>query len=108
MLAESFERAEGFDCQAYMMAQYTNAISSLQIEVEFQSTLFTVQQKIPASYGQLSPTATGVLFQSHYDDIAGMARYLMTLNLPFIVHRPTELREALLCLAEQMTQIATT
>jgi len=106
-LAEPFERAEGFDCQAYMLAQYTNAQSSLQIEVEFQAPLFTVQQKIPASYGQLSVTATGVLFQSQYDDIASMARYLMALNLPFIVHHPSELREALLRLAEQMTQIAT-
>ncbi len=105
-LAEPFERAEGFDCQAYMLAQYTNAQSSLQIEVEFQAPLFTVQQKIPASYGQLSVTATGVLFQSQYDDIASMARYLMALNLPFIVHHPSELREALLRLAEQMTQIA--
>ncbi len=31
----------------------------------------------------------------------------MALNLPFIVHHPSELREALLRLAEQMTQIAT-
>jgi hypothetical protein len=37
-----------------------------------------------------------------------MARYLMSLNLPFVIHHPTELREALLRLAEQMVQIATT
>ncbi len=35
-----------------------------------------------------------------------MARYLMALNLPFVIHKPPELREALLRLAEQMTQIA--
>jgi hypothetical protein len=31
----------------------------------------------------------------------------MALNLPFVIHHPPELREALLHLAEQMVQIAT-
>jgi hypothetical protein len=31
----------------------------------------------------------------------------MSLNLPFVIHHPPELREALLRLAEQMVQIAT-
>jgi len=106
MLAEPFERPEGFDCRAYMAEQYTNAPDRLEIAVEFQAALFTVQQKIPASYGQLSTTATGVLFQAQYGDIAGMARYLVTLNLPFVIHRPLELREALRQLGEQMIQIA--
>jgi len=35
-----------------------------------------------------------------------MARYLMALNLPFIVLRPMALREALLRLGERMVQIA--
>jgi predicted DNA-binding transcriptional regulator YafY len=108
VLAESFERTEGFDCRAYMQAKYANAPDALQTEVEFQAPLFTVQQKIPASYGKLSTTATGVLFQCQYTDLASMARYLMALNLPFTVQKPPELREALLYLAKQITQIATT
>jgi len=36
-----------------------------------------------------------------------MARYLMARNLPFVIHQPPELRDALLRLAEQMVQIAT-
>ena len=55
----------------------------------------------------LTATPTGTLFQGQYDDMAGMARYLMALNLPFVIHHPPELREALLRLAEQMVQIAT-
>lgn len=108
VLAESFVKAEDFDCQAYMIEQHAKkASASWQIEVEFQAALFTVQQKIPTSYGSLTDTPTGVLFQSQYEDIDGMARYLMMLNLPFIVHQPPELREALLRLAEQMVQSAT-
>jgi predicted DNA-binding transcriptional regulator YafY len=104
-LEDSFERPEEFDWRAYVMMP--NA-AQWQIEVEFQAPLYTVQQMIPSSYGTLTATSTGVLFHSQYDDIAGMARYLMSLNLPFVIHHPLELREALLKLAEQMVQIAHT
>jgi len=107
VLAEAFERAEEFDCRAYVMKRYGESSARWQIEVEFQAALYTVQQKIPASYGRLSATPTGVLFQSHVDDLEGQARYLMSLNLPFVIHRPPQLRETLLHLAEQMVQIAT-
>lgn len=108
VLTESFTRDEDFDCRAYVSAQYAQAPGGFEIEVEFQADLYTVQQKIPASYGTLTSTPTGVLFQCQYESITGMARYLIGLGFPFVIHRPTELREALLQLAEQMTQIAHT
>ena len=107
-LEEPFERPEDFDCRTYVMEQNSRKAARRDIEVEFQAPLYTVQQKIPASYGSLTATPTGVLFQCQYDDLAGMARYLMSLNLPFVIRHPPELREALLRLAEQMVQIATT
>jgi predicted DNA-binding transcriptional regulator YafY len=107
-LAEAFERAEDFDCQTYIMERYSGAEGGFHIEVEFQAELSAVQEKIPASYGTLTATPTGVLLQTQYEDLADMARYLMVLNLPFVVHEPPELREALLRLAEQMVQMART
>jgi hypothetical protein len=53
-----------------------------------------------------SATLEGTLFERDTDDLAAMARYLMALKLPFVIHEPPVLREALLHLAEQMTQIA--
>jgi predicted DNA-binding transcriptional regulator YafY len=107
LLTESFERAENFDYQAYLKEQYSEASGGYHIEVEFQAPFYTVQQKIPSSFGQLSATPTGTLFQSQYEDIIGTARYLVALDLPFVVHDPPELREALLHLAERITQAAT-
>ncbi|MGH2495227.1 MAG: helix-turn-helix transcriptional regulator [Ktedonobacteraceae bacterium] len=104
-LTEPFERPENFDCRAYVMDQTSER---WHIEVEFQAALYTVQQKIPSSYGSLTDTPTGVLFQCQYENVDSMARYLMSLNLPFVIHNPPELREALLRLAEQMVQIAKT
>lgn len=106
-LAEPFERAEDFDCRAYIMERYSGVTGGFQIEVEFQAELSAVQQKIPASYGTLTPTPTGVLLQTQYEDLADMTRYLVVLNLPFVVHNPPELREELLRLAEKMTRMAT-
>jgi predicted DNA-binding transcriptional regulator YafY len=106
LLAETFARKEDFDCHAYVLEHLGKVSSRWQIEVEFHAALPTVQQKIPASYGSLTATPEGVLFQGQYGDIASTARYLIGLNLPFVVHQPPELREALLQLAEQVIQSA--
>jgi predicted DNA-binding transcriptional regulator YafY len=105
-LTDSFERAEDFDYEAYIREQYSSASARWHVEVEFQAALYTVQQKIPASYGTLTATPTGVLLTGQYDNIDSIARYLVALELPFVVHRPTELREALLRLADQISRIA--
>ena len=107
LLEELFERPENFDCRAYVLAQNSGKAARWHIEVEFQAALYTMQQKIPASYGTLTATPTGVLFQCEYDDLPSHARYLMSLTLPFVIRHPPELREALLRLAEQMVQFAT-
>jgi len=104
ILSETFEKGQDFDFEEFMREKYS--ASGPQIEVEFQADMSAVQQRISTLYGTLTPTATGVLLQEQYDDMEGMARYLMALNLPFIIHRPPELREALLRLGERMVQIA--
>ncbi|HEX6552222.1 MAG TPA: YafY family protein [Ktedonobacteraceae bacterium] len=105
ILSETFEKAENFDFVAYVKEQFNTA--GMHMEVEFQGELSTVQQKIPTLYGTLTQTPTGVLLQEQYDDVESMARYLMSLNLPFVIHHPPELREALLRLGERMVQLAT-
>src|SRR5262249_13023372 len=106
-LEEIFVRDEDFDCEAYVNKHLISVPQKWQIEVEFQATLHEVKRKIPGSYGRLSETPTGVLFQYHYDNLQMVARYLMGLDLPFVIHQPPELRDALLSLAERMRQIAT-
>jgi len=105
VLSETFEKVQNFDYAGFMQEKYI--ASGIHIEVEFQADMSTVQQKISTLYGTLTPTDTGVLLREQYDDMESMARYLMALDLPFIVHRPLELREALLRLGERMVQIAT-
>jgi predicted DNA-binding transcriptional regulator YafY len=106
VLEETFTRVEDFDVQAYMREHLGKVSSRWQIEVEFQAALYTVQQKIPTGYGTFTETPTGVLFQTEHGDVADVARFLVTRNLPFVVHEPPELRAELLLLAERITRSA--
>jgi predicted DNA-binding transcriptional regulator YafY len=107
LLPDTFTRDETFDYRAYVLKHMAYVPPRWSIEVEFQAELHLVQHKIPSSYGQLIPTSTGVLFQTHHVHLPTMARYLVGLDLPFVVHQPPELRTALQHLAEQIMQIAT-
>lgn len=104
VLSETFEKSEEFDFKGFMKKEYSS--SGTPIEVEFQAALPIVQQKIATLYGTLTATNETTLLKDYYDDVESMARYLMGLNIPFVVHQPPELRQALLRLGEQMIQIA--
>ncbi len=106
-LEEHFERDERFDCEAFVREHVGKLSERWAIEVLFEAPLERVRQKIPASFGTLTPTDEGVLFQSRYGDLGQTARYLVALNLPFVVREPPELREALLELAQQIVRGAT-
>jgi predicted DNA-binding transcriptional regulator YafY len=106
VLDASFERPAGFDCRTYVIDRFTQKLVRWRIAVEFQAPLYTVQQRIPASYGQLSATPHGTLFESDVENLDGQARYLVSLNLPFVVLYPPELRDALRRLADQIVEIA--
>jgi predicted DNA-binding transcriptional regulator YafY len=106
VLAETFVRAEDFDLQTYVHEQLGRTTSRHRIQVVFHAPLYAVQQKIHSGYGTLTETPDGVLFETDHGDVAGVARYLITRNLPFEVREPAELREELLRIAEQITRSA--
>lgn len=103
-LADTFQRADDFDVQAYMQALLSASTPQYQIRVEFLAPLPTVMPKVPPAYGTLSEMANGTLFQSEYGDLADVARFLVSRNLPYVVHSPPELRAELRRLAAQIMQ----
>jgi predicted DNA-binding transcriptional regulator YafY len=108
LLPDIFSPATDFDYRAYVLERLATIPAQWTIEVEFQAELHIVKQKIPLTHGNLTTTPTGVLFQSHHNHLPTMARYLMGLDLPFTIHQPPELCDALAQLAEEMVQIART
>ena len=106
VLPDTFTPTTDFDCRAYVIERLATIPARWIIEVEFQAELHIVKQKIPLTHGNLTTTPTGVLFQSHHNHLPTMARYLIGLDLPFVIHNPPELRDTLLQLAEELVQIA--
>lgn len=105
-LTETFTRPDDFDCLDYVVKHLTSIPNKWSVEVEFQAELYTVQQKIPSTTGILTKTETGALLQTHHNDLIAMARYLVSLDIPFIIHSPVELRTAMTQLAQQIVQMA--
>lgn len=103
MQTETFSRAPAFDAEAYLREHLARTTVTWQLKVEFYAPLYTVQQKVPASFGTWTETPTGVLFEAQHGDVADAARFLATRNLPFTVHGPPELRAELLQIAERIT-----
>ncbi|GHO46863.1 helix-turn-helix transcriptional regulator [Ktedonospora formicarum] len=108
LLKTTFTRDEDFDCQEFVVKRLDTIPALWQIEIEFHAELYTVRHKIPTSHGKLSETSSGVLFQTHHSHLPEMARYLMSLNIPFVIRQPPELRDALRELALHMSSIADT
>lgn len=106
MLPETFSRDESFDVQSYLREHLGKVSTRWKIAVEFQASLYAVQQKIPSEYGTVTESSNGVLFQTEHGDLADVARFLMMCNLPFLVLDPPELRAELLQLAERITRSA--
>lgn len=103
----TFIPKQDFDYQAYIIERLGTIPNRWSVTIEFQAALHEVQHKIPSTHGTLTETTHGVLFQSHHVHLPSLARYLVGLDLPFVVHEPAELRTALLELAADITRIAT-
>ena len=105
VLEETFEKARDFDYEAFIKETHKKR-ATFTVEVEFQADFDFVRQSISTLYGTLTPTATGALLREESEDLEMVARYLMALNLPFVVHQPPELRTTLRRLGERLVPMA--
>ena len=102
---ETFTRPDDFDCQAFLANQMSRADSTYAVAIQFDAPLDIVRHRIPEHYGVLSGRASGALFETRYDDLEGLAHFLITLKLPFVVLQPQELKIVLQGIARQLMAI---
>ena len=113
LTSESFLRPASFEALAAVQRALASVPRVWQIEVWLQTTLEEAQRTVPLSKGHFAEVNQGVLIRCEVDDLPWMARVLAGLGIPFIIHRPPELRTVmrqyaleLLSSAQQLEQEA--
>jgi hypothetical protein len=75
-------------------------------EVLLETTLEEARRRIPPGAALVEQTEGGVLLRTHVDRLDWLARMLLTLECPFVIRRPAELREALRRVAAEAAALA--
>jgi predicted DNA-binding transcriptional regulator YafY len=97
----------GFDAVAHVTTALARAPYTHAVEVLLETDLAHARRRIPATVGELAPTADGVLLRARANSLPGMAQLLAGLGCPFTVLTPDALRAAVADLAARLTGYAT-
>ncbi|HEU5100976.1 MAG TPA: WYL domain-containing protein, partial [Roseiflexaceae bacterium] len=102
----TFDRPAEFDSLRYVLDSLATAPWGWEVEVLLETTLEDALRRIPAGTAVVEPTPAGVLVRSNVDRLDWMASRLLSLDCPFVIRRPPELRDALRRLARYAATLA--
>jgi predicted DNA-binding transcriptional regulator YafY len=105
-LAETFAPPPDFDPYAYVARAMAAYPGRWRVSLLLRMPLAEAQRSTLAAYGTLTPTAEGVRYEGRFEDLDGLARWLILLRHPFTIHEPPELRDALRALAREVAAVA--
>ena len=106
-LDEAFELPPGFDTpQGVLEALADMREDRWSVEVLLETTVGEARGELPKMGVSLEETPEGVVMHSSTSDLGWMARVLAGLSFPFVIRRPSELRESLRCLAAEVAALA--
>ncbi|MFD4830943.1 helix-turn-helix transcriptional regulator [Streptomyces uncialis] len=104
--ADSFTAPVGFDPVAHLTSTLAQGPYRWQVEVTIHGPLDEITRRLPRSAVTLTAQPTGVLMHARAERLDGMAHMLASLEWPFTIHHPDELRQSLKDLAAQLTAAA--
>jgi predicted DNA-binding transcriptional regulator YafY len=106
-LDEAFELPPGFDTpQGVLEALADMREDRWSVEVLLETTVGEASGQLPKMGVSLEETPEGVVMRSSTSDLGWMARVLAGLSFPFVIRRPSELRESLRRLATEIAALA--
>src|SRR5262249_36578522 len=91
-LHETFPAPEDFSALSAVQQALASVPNAWQIEVCLQTTLEKALRQSSLSSAYFEETPNGVLVRGDAADLLWAARRLAALDVPFIIHRPLELR----------------
>lgn len=103
---DHFTAPDGFDPVAHLTSTLAQGPYRWQVEVLIHGPLGEIARRLPRSAVMLTAQSTGVLMRAREERLDGMAHLLASLEWPFTIHAPDELRQALKNLADQLTAAA--
>ncbi|MBT2385541.1 YafY family protein [Streptomyces sp. ISL-11] len=104
--ARHFTAPDGFDPVAHLTSTLAQGPYRWQVEVTIHGPLDEVARRLPRSAVTLTAQPTGILMHARAERLDGMAHLLASLEWPFTIHHPGELRQALKNLANQLMEAA--
>ena len=93
--SETFSSPVNFDALKAVQRALATVPRVWQIEVWLETTLEEVQRQTRFPKAMFEEVDNGVILRVDVEDLPWMARLLASLDMPFIVHRPLELRDVL-------------
>ena len=102
----SFAPPPGFDSLEYVVRSIATMPGRWAVEVLLGLPGEEARRRVPPAYGTLEAAPDGTLFRCRFDDLDGLARYLVGLGCPLVVRQPAELRDAFRRLASEIAATA--
>ncbi|MGW1587978.1 helix-turn-helix transcriptional regulator [Streptomyces sp. NPDC002386] len=104
--AGDFTAPDGFDPVTHLTSTLAQGPYRWPVELTIHGPLDEVARRLPRSAVTLTAQPTGVLMHARTERLDGMAHLLASLEWPFTIHQPDELRQALRNLAAQLAESA--
>jgi len=106
MANETFSLPVNFDVHKAVQRVLASVPKEWQIEVWLKTTLLEAQRSLRLSQAFFEEKSSGVLLHGEAEDLSWVAQKLAGLGMPFIIHRPQELRVAMSQYAQKLANYA--
>jgi len=103
---ERFTRPAGFDPLACVLRTLAEQPGAWHVRVVLKTTIEQAEFLLPAGMATLEETGAGVEARISVEDLEWLARFLVNLGTPFVVHEPAALRQILRQLAAEIAEAA--
>lgn len=90
---QTFEPPKGFDARDHIARSLALAPYRWEVEVIIKAPPVTVRPRVPDGLAAVNAAPGGTRLEARIERLEDFARYLATLDLPFRVIRPPELRD---------------
>jgi predicted DNA-binding transcriptional regulator YafY len=103
---QTFTAPDDFDPVTYLSSALARVPYRWDVEVLIHGPLDDIARRLPRSAATLTADADGVVMHARAERLDGMAHLLASLEWPFTIRRPDELRQALKDLAGRLAAAA--